>query len=125
LFGQSYFFGRIDHLAFEAVMIPERSWWNPAIQANMTGYVLQHEQIHFALTELAARKLTRDVHVWASETVVVKPTPQEVSLNWLDRSKRWSICDGGRLEAACGVRSDTSCSGPRRQQGGRGWWRTS
>jgi hypothetical protein len=76
--GQSYFFGSIGHLAFEAVLLPDRSWWNPKISANMSGYVLQHEQIHFALTELAARQLTSDAHKWASDVLVIEPTRQEV-----------------------------------------------
>jgi hypothetical protein len=78
LYGQSYFIGSIERLAFEAVMLPDRSWWDPKIPANMRGYVLQHEQIHFALTELAARQLTRDSAKWASEVLAIKPTPQEV-----------------------------------------------
>jgi hypothetical protein len=76
--GQSYFFGSIGHLAFEAVMLPDRSWWNPKIPPNMRGYVLQHEQIHFALTELAARQLTSDTQKWASDVLVIEPTFQEV-----------------------------------------------
>ena len=68
--------GIINHLAFEAVMIPDNSWWNPKINAD---YVLQHEQIHFALTELAARKLTKDARKWASNLYVIKQSPQEVS----------------------------------------------
>lgn len=75
---QVNYLGRINHLAFEAVMIPNYSWWNPKIKADKTSYVLQHEQIHFALIELAARKLTRDAQKWASNLVVVKETPQEV-----------------------------------------------
>ena len=78
LYGQSYFFGRIERLAFEAVMLPDRSWWNPKIPANVRGYVLQHEQIHFALTELTARQLTIDIQQWASDVLVMEPTPQEV-----------------------------------------------
>ncbi|HTZ38806.1 MAG TPA: hypothetical protein VMB77_01515 [Syntrophales bacterium] len=76
--GQSYFFGSIVHLAFEAVMLPDRSWWNPNIPANRRDYVLQHEQIHFALTELAARQLTSDTHQWASDVLVIELTPQAV-----------------------------------------------
>ncbi len=76
--GQMNYLGSINHLAFEAVMIPDNSWWNPNIKAEMRGYVLQHEQIHFALTEIAARKLTRDAREWASSLTVVKETPQEV-----------------------------------------------
>jgi hypothetical protein len=78
LCGQRYFFGRIERLAFEAVMLPDRSWWNPKIPVNMRGYVLQHEQIHFALTELTARQLTIDIQQWASDVLVMEPTPQEV-----------------------------------------------
>ena len=40
--------------------------------------MLQHEQIHFALTELAARKLTSDARKWASNLLVIKQTPQQV-----------------------------------------------
>ena len=42
-------------------MIPGQSWWNPGVVKKRQPYVLQHEQIHFALMELAARKLTRMV----------------------------------------------------------------
>ncbi len=70
--------GRIDRLAFEAVMVPDGSWWNPKLRGEMTSYVLQHEQIHFAITELAARKLTADARKWAPDFTVVRQTPQEV-----------------------------------------------
>jgi hypothetical protein len=120
LFGQTYFFGRVEHLAFEAVMIPERSWWNPGIPANMTGYVLQHEQIHFALMELAARRLTRDAQKWASETVVIKPTPQEVHLELAQQIK--ALVDSAMeadLKRHAEFDQDTSLFyNPRRQQ----WW---
>ena len=43
MYGQSYFFGRIERLEFEAVMLPDQSWWNPKMPPNMRGYVLQHE----------------------------------------------------------------------------------
>ena len=72
------YLGRINHLAFEAVMIPDHSWWSPEMKTGMKSYVLQHEQIHFGLTELAARKLTRDAQIWASRFSVIKQSPQEV-----------------------------------------------
>jgi hypothetical protein len=75
---QIHYLGSMNHLAFEAVMIPENSWWNPKIKPAITGYVLQHEQIHFAITELAARKLTRDAQKWAADLMVVKETTQQV-----------------------------------------------
>ncbi len=55
-----FYISRIDEIGFEAVMIPGCSWWNPALPAGRHAYVLQHEQIHFALMELAARQLMVD-----------------------------------------------------------------
>ncbi len=45
-------------------MLPERSWWNPGIPAGLRTYVLRHEQINFALTEIAARRLTQESREW-------------------------------------------------------------
>jgi len=84
---QNNYLGRIDHLAFEAVMIPDKSWWNPKMKTGMTKYVLQHEQIHFALAEIAARKLTSDARKWSSNLSVRKQTPQEVYSEILQQVK--------------------------------------
>jgi hypothetical protein len=78
LWGQMNYLGSVNRLAFEAVMIPRHSWWNPNMNPARKTYVLQHEQIHFALTELAARQLTRDSQEWASKLLVVKQTPEQV-----------------------------------------------
>jgi hypothetical protein len=51
---------RFDGLGFVALMNRECSWWNPEKRAP-EAYVLQHEQIHFALFELAARDLNAAV----------------------------------------------------------------
>lgn len=56
---QKVYYGQVEKLSFEAVMIPEHSWWNPAMAMIRKDYVLQHEQIHFALMEVAARRLTK------------------------------------------------------------------
>lgn len=53
-----FFAGTLKHVSFEAIFVPDCSWWNPDIPKNKEEYVLQHEQIHFALAELAARELT-------------------------------------------------------------------
>jgi hypothetical protein len=62
--------GRLQNLRFEAWMDRECSWWNPTNQD--IPYTLEHEQIHFAISEIAARKLNReaaklmkDLHVTA------------------------------------------------------------
>ena len=55
-----HYFGSIEYVKFEAVMVPDCSWLNPGVGKQQLDYVLQHEQIHFALMELAARKLNRE-----------------------------------------------------------------
>lgn len=47
----------VKRLGFVALMDRRCSWWNEKLAARAPGYVLQHEQIHFALYELGARKL--------------------------------------------------------------------
>lgn len=120
LYGQLCFFGRIDHLAFEAVMIPERSWWNPAMPPAATAYVLQHEQIHFALTEIAARRLTRETAAWAAAQLVIRPSPQEVHAEIVRLvSERVNAAMEAGLQRHAEFDEDTSLFyNPRRQR----WW---
>jgi len=120
LYGQSYFFGRIERMGFEAVMLPDRSWWNPKIPANLRGYVLQHEQIHFALTELTARQLTGDSQKWAAEVLVIQPTPQEVRTELARQIRdRINAAMEASLKRQAQFDEDTSLFfNPRRQQ----WW---
>ncbi|WP_457575837.1 hypothetical protein [Desulfomarina sp.] len=49
--------GEILFLRFDAVMFPEDSWWNPQLERKHFAYVLQHEQIHFALMARGAARL--------------------------------------------------------------------
>ena len=123
LYGQSYFFGSIVHLAFEAVMLPDRSWWNPKIPANRRNYVLQHEQIHFALTELAARQLTIDAHKWASDILVIEPTPKEVLVELARQiNERINAAMKASLKRQAQFDEDTSLFySPKWQQ----WWASS
>lgn len=44
-----------------ALMDRECSWWNPGIDESDQAYVLQHEEVHFALFEIAARKWTEQL----------------------------------------------------------------
>jgi len=59
----------LQELAFKAVMVPTRSWWNPQLAPEKTAYVLQHEQIHFALMEIAALDLNKKLSNAVGETV--------------------------------------------------------
>lgn len=47
----------IKKLGFMALMDRRCSWWNEPMAARRPSYVLEHEQVHFALYELGARKL--------------------------------------------------------------------
>lgn len=51
----------VKKLSFMALMDRRCSWWNDKAAARAPDYVLQHEQIHFALYELGARKLNASV----------------------------------------------------------------
>jgi hypothetical protein len=80
---QIYYFGTIKYIAFEAVMIPECSWLNPRVSEEKLKYVIEHEQIHFALMEIAARKLTREVKKETKNFIAIqltyKDTHEEIS----------------------------------------------
>ncbi len=49
----------LRNLKFRALLDRNCSWWNPAVSSLEEDYILQHEQIHFALFEVAAREWTR------------------------------------------------------------------
>lgn len=70
--GRLYYFGRIASISFEAVMLPYASWWNPKAPEKKFTYILQHEQIHFALMELAARDLTRQVRDKSMSLLIIE-----------------------------------------------------
>ena len=48
----------LHNMKFRALMDRECSWWNPAVDELREEYILAHEQIHFALFEVAAREWT-------------------------------------------------------------------
>jgi hypothetical protein len=52
--GEKRIVGKIENLRFRAWMDRSRSWWNPKPGGAPESYVLQHEQIHFALVEIEA-----------------------------------------------------------------------
>jgi hypothetical protein len=58
LYGHETYSGKFENISFEAIFIPSCSWFDPQIGDEEKPYVLQHEQIHFGITELEARKLT-------------------------------------------------------------------
>ena len=80
---QIYYFGTIKYIVFEAVMIPQCSWLNPRVSDEKLEYVIEHEQIHFALMEIAARNLTREVRKETENFIAIqstyKDTQEEIS----------------------------------------------
>jgi len=65
-------------LGFEARMDRSCSWWNSDLEAFPPDYVLQHEQIHFALVELEARRLNADLLQIAERVKVTGTSREEV-----------------------------------------------
>lgn len=53
------FVARPAKVSFVAKLDRDCSWWNPQSIGESEPYLLQHEQIHFAIVELSARDLTR------------------------------------------------------------------
>jgi len=68
----------VKKLGFMALMDRRCSWWNEKLAARAPGYVLQHEQIHFALYELGARKLNASVADIAREMKAQGSSQDEV-----------------------------------------------
>ena len=76
--GQVFFMGTIPEVTFEALFVPACSWWNPDVTAEQTAYVLEHEQIHFGLAELAARQLNRNARDELKDFLAINDTYREV-----------------------------------------------
>jgi hypothetical protein len=66
-----------DPPSYVAVMNRKCSWWNPR-STNPVDYQLQHEQIHFALAEITARKLNAAAPEVQKRIVVTGSTAEQV-----------------------------------------------
>lgn len=59
--GKLRYSGKLSEtLHFRAEMDRLRSWWNPNLTEVPEAYVLQHEQIHFAIAAVEAQKLNAE-----------------------------------------------------------------
>lgn len=65
-------------LHFRAQMDRKRSWWNPNLKAVPEAYVLQHEQIHFAIAVVEARNLNARAAALTAEMHAEGASPDEV-----------------------------------------------
>ncbi len=73
-----FYVGSIPEIRFEAIFAPSCSWWNPDSPRKIRAYILEHEQIHFALAEIAARQLTIEAREEMKDFIVINATRQEV-----------------------------------------------
>lgn len=76
--GKVFYIGNISDVRFEAQFLPHCSWWNPKVTQKKKAYVLQHEQIHFAIAELEARELTRKAGAKIKEYLAFGDTRDDV-----------------------------------------------
>jgi hypothetical protein len=75
--GKVHCTGRFKVLRFRALMDRSCSWWNPNNQK--PEYTLQHEQIHFALHEIAARRLNQRARELVNTTEINSDDCDEVA----------------------------------------------
>ena len=59
-FGEQEYEVTFHNLRYRALMNRKCSWWNQGISGLDEDYVLEHEQIHFALFEAAARDWSQE-----------------------------------------------------------------
>lgn len=85
--GIPLYFATVEELSFEAVFLPEKSWWNPMVPDNKLSYVLQHEQIHFALMELTARRITKEKAHFREGLPIIEYTSDEAQKKLVEWTK--------------------------------------
>lgn len=76
--GKKQYTGRMVDASFQALFQPSCSWWNPEVPEDKESYILQHEQVHFALSELTAHRLTEYMHEQMQGYVVKGETYDDV-----------------------------------------------
>ena len=111
---------RVEGLTFRGMFSRSCSWWNGDHDLSPL-YVLEHEQIHFALFEVAARRLNRDVPRMLSSAVAEAASPDSVialARRQIEDALQRSIAETARLN----VEFDRATSGgfsPNRQEAWR------
>jgi hypothetical protein len=119
--GQVRYTGTLKILRFRSLMDRKCSWWNPTNQQH--DYTLQHEQIHFALHEIEARRLNEKAAKLVKTTKVEADDKDEVveRLNALIKELLDEHVEIA-LKRNHDFDSDTSLGhDPKRQQE---WWNT-
>jgi hypothetical protein len=107
---------RMDALTIRAEMDRSCSWWNDDSRLD-ARYMLEHEQIHFALTEIAARRLTARMHALE----VVAPDPEAARAELQRRYQEMST-ETSRALVAENTRFDEETSFRYAPEAQRRWW---
>jgi len=119
--GATLYRATFQNLGFFAQMDRTCSWWNPKDRGVPTEYVLEHEQIHFAIFELESRRLngsTAEIEARlhataASADVAVELVQQQLEAHLAGRMKEI-------LERSREFDADTSLGhNPEKQ---KRWW---
>ncbi len=83
--GPESFEARPPRVQFVAYMDRDCSWWNDQQTQADSEYTLQHEQIHFAIFELEARRLTAGAKRTFENLVGYGSTPEEAGARLNDQ----------------------------------------
>lgn len=74
-----------ERLSFHALMDRRCSWWNEETPGLPPAYVLEHEQIHFALVEIEARRLNADSRALIQQVRARGATPEQAAARCQER----------------------------------------
>jgi hypothetical protein len=118
--GDERYEGSLGHLRFEALMDRGCSWWSAL--SRDAEYTLQHEQIHFAIRELAARRMNRAAEQLLTSLHVTGDSEQEVVAEL--KARIGDLFDEQNAAAVERNRAfDEDTSWGRNDERQRDWWR--
>ena len=83
--------GQHIDLSIKAIFIPEESWVKEDAK---TEYILSHEQLHFDITEVYARKMRKELVrkvIRCSDARKIEPIAQQIIKEWKFQQKQYDI----------------------------------
>ena len=106
----------IPHPNYHARMNPSCSWLNPKLEQDARRYALVHEQIHFALLEIEARKVNRAIR--SLRVRVAEPAQATVAAR---ESVERLLDAAGQRYVEQSRRFDDEASGPSNRRAQKRW----
>lgn len=92
--GERRYAARLYQPRFTAVFDKLCSWWNP--MSDDPKYLLEHEQLHFDITEVTARKLSQEVNA-GTKSIATRAATQQAAIAKLEA--KISILTKGALKS--------------------------